>query len=86
MILAFVADEEYLSVGTEVLVREYPADAAILCEPTNLKVCIAHKGFAWIKVEVFGKAAHGSRPDRGIDAIVKAGKFLARIEELGRRS
>ena len=84
VILAFVADEEYLSVGTEVMVREYPADAAILCEPTNLKVCIAHKGFAWIKVEVFGKAAHGSRPDRGIDAIVKAGKFLARIEELGK--
>jgi acetylornithine deacetylase len=86
VILTFVADEEYLSVGTEVLVREYPADAAILCEPTGLKVCIAHKGFAWIKVEVFGKAAHGSRPDRGIDAIVKAGKFLARIEELGKES
>jgi acetylornithine deacetylase len=84
VILAFVADEEYRSLGTEVLVREYPADAAILCEPTNLKVCIAHKGFAWIKVEVFGKAAHGSRPDRGIDAIVKAGKFLARIEDLGK--
>jgi acetylornithine deacetylase len=84
VILAFVADEEYLSLGTEVLVREYPADAAILCEPTNLKVCIAHKGFAWIKVEIFGKAAHGSRPDRGIDAIVKAGKFLTRIEELGK--
>jgi acetylornithine deacetylase len=84
VILAFVADEEYLSAGTEFLVREYPASAAILCEPTNLKVCIAHKGFAWIKVEVFGKAAHGSRPDRGIDAIVKAGKFLVRIEELGK--
>jgi acetylornithine deacetylase len=83
VILAFVADEEYLSLGTEVLVREYPADAAILCEPTGLKVCIAHKGFAWIKVEIFGKAAHGSRPDRGIDAIVKAGKLLVRIEELG---
>jgi acetylornithine deacetylase len=84
VILAFVADEEYRSVGTEILVREYPADAAILCEPTNLKVCIAHKGFAWIKVEVFGQAAHGSRPDRGIDAIVKAGKFLAGIEDLGK--
>jgi acetylornithine deacetylase len=84
VILAFVADEEYFSLGTEVLVREYSADAAILCEPTGLKVCIAHKGFAWIKVEVFGKAAHGSRPDKGIDAIVKAGKFLNRLEELGK--
>ena len=70
-----MADEEYLSAGTEVLVREYSAHAAILCEPTGLKVCIAHKGFAWIKVEVFGRAAHGSRPNKGIDAIVKAGKF-----------
>jgi acetylornithine deacetylase len=83
VILAFVADEEYFSLGTEVLVKKYRADAAILCEPTSLKICIAHKGFAWIKVEVFGKAAHGSRPDRGVDAIVKAGKFLTRIEELG---
>ncbi len=84
VILAFVADEEFRSLGTEVLIKEYLADAAILCEPTGLKVCIAHKGFAWIKVEIIGKAAHGSRPDKGIDAIVKAGKFLSRIEELGK--
>ena len=83
VILAFVADEEYRSIGTEVLIKDFSADAAIICEPTNLKVCVAHKGFAWIKVEIFGKAAHGSRPDKGIDAIVKAGKFLNRIENLG---
>ncbi len=83
VILAFVADEEYLSIGTEMLIKDFSADAAIICEPTHLKVCIAHKGFAWIKVEVFGKAAHGSRPDKGIDAVVKAGKFLGRIENLG---
>lgn len=83
VMLAFVADEEYRSLGTEVLIKDFSADAAIICEPTNLKICIAHKGFAWTKVEIFGKAAHGSRPDKGIDAIVKAGKFLGRIENLG---
>ncbi|MCJ7833491.1 MAG: ArgE/DapE family deacylase, partial [Deltaproteobacteria bacterium] len=83
VILAFVADEEYRSLGTEVLIKYFSADAAIICEPTNLKVCIAHKGFVWTKVEVFGKAAHGSRPNKGIDAIVKAGKFLGQIENLG---
>ncbi len=80
VLIALVADEEYYSRGTEALVREYTADAAVLCEPTHLNICIAHKGFTWGQVEVLGRAAHGSRPDRGIDAIVKAGKFLARLE------
>ena len=82
VILAFVADEEYKSVGTEALTKEYSADAALICEPTNLEIGIAHKGFAWTKVEVFGRAAHGSRPDEGIDAIVKAGKVLTEVDNL----
>lgn len=85
VILALVADEEYASLGMESLLREYSADAAIICEPTNLDIVIAHKGFSWFKVEVFGCSAHGSRSDKGIDAIVKAGKFLTEIETLGRK-
>ena len=80
VIFAFVVDEEYKSKGTETLIKEYDADGAIVCEPTDLKISIAHKGFAWIKVGVFGKAAHGSRPLEGIDAIIKAGKFLSELE------
>lgn len=80
LILAFVADEEYASAGTEMLVRDCHPDAAIICEPTDLNICVAHKGFVWIDVDVVGKAAHGSRFDEGIDAITKAGKLLARIE------
>jgi acetylornithine deacetylase len=83
VILTLVADEEYASIGTEAVVDEYTADAAIICEPTDLAIVTAHKGFAWIKIEIFGHAAHGSLPHRGIDAIVKAGKVLAAIDELG---
>ena len=83
VILALVADEEYASIGTETVVDAYTADAAIICEPTDLDIVIAHKGFAWIKIEIFGHAAHGSLPHRGVDAIVKAGKVLAAIDELG---
>jgi acetylornithine deacetylase len=83
LILTLVADEEYASIGTEAVVDEYTADAAIICEPTDLEIVIAHKGFAWIKIEIFGQAAHGSLPHRGIDAIAKAGKVLAAIETLG---
>jgi acetylornithine deacetylase len=82
VILAFVIDEEYASIGTEELLKEYTADAAIVTEPTDLQIAVAHKGFAWIKVEVYGKAAHGSLPDEGIDAIVKAGQVLVEIENL----
>ncbi|MFX0092846.1 MAG: ArgE/DapE family deacylase [Candidatus Hodarchaeota archaeon] len=84
VILAFVADEEYSSLGTEMLLEGYSTDAAIVCEPTDLQITIAHKGFAWTKVEVFGKAAHGSLPDKGIDAIAKAGRILVEMENLGR--
>lgn len=83
VILACVADEEYASIGTEALVREYSADAAIVCEPSALGLGIAHKGFAWITIDVHGKAAHGSKPEDGVDAIVKAGKVLVGLEELG---
>jgi len=82
VILAFVADEEGMSIGTERVVDEFTADAAIVCEPTNMEIGITHKGFWWMKVEFFGRAAHGSRPDEGIDAIVKAGKFLGAIDGL----
>jgi len=86
IILACVADEEYASLGTETLIKKYSADAAIICEPTDLKITVAHKGFAWAKVEVFGKAAHGSFPDEGVDAIVKAAKFLVEVENLGKHN
>jgi acetylornithine deacetylase len=85
VILGFVADEEYASLGTEVLLRTVRADAGIVCEPTDLGVCVAHKGFVWARVDVAGVAAHGSRPLEGVDAIVKAGKFLAELEALEER-
>src|SRR5947209_9052650 len=73
VIVTAVADEEYASIGTSSLVKRWRADAAIVTEPTELEICTAHKGFAWLEVETEGVAAHGSRPDLGVDAIVKMG-------------
>jgi acetylornithine deacetylase len=84
VLVALVVDEEHKSIGTEKLLDEYTADAAIVCEPTDLKIGIAHKGFIWGEVGVSGKAAHGSRPEEGIDAIMKAGKLLVEIEHFAR--
>jgi acetylornithine deacetylase len=85
VILACVADEEYASSGTEEVLESFTADAAIVTEPSHLEVTLAHKGFAWFDVEIEGRAAHGSRPELGIDAIAKAGHFLVALEELAQR-
>ena len=84
VIVTAVSDEEYASIGTSSIVKRCRADAAIVTEPTELDIYIAHKGFAWLEVETIGTAAHGSRPDLGVDAIVKMGKVLAGLEELDR--
>lgn len=85
VIVTCVGDEEYASLGTEAIVREYRADAAINCEPTGLDLVLAHKGFAWIRASVQGKAAHGSLPWAGVDAITKAGKLLAAVDDMATR-
>lgn len=81
LIVALTADEEHASIGMEALVREgVVADCAIVCEPTELAVMPAHKGFVWITVEFEGVAAHGSRPEVGIDAIRHAAEFLVELD------
>ena len=54
-----------------------------MTEPTALEVRVAHKGFAWLEIDVAGHAAHGSQPQLGVDAIAKSGRVLTGIEDLG---
>lgn len=77
-----VADEEYLSIGSDDLVKQVRADAAIVTEPTDLHLCRAHRGFIWYDVETVGRAAHGSRYTEGIDANMRMGRFLAQLDHL----
>jgi acetylornithine deacetylase len=84
VLVAAVADEEYGSLGTSDLLNHIKVDGAIVTEPTALDVCLAHKGYLWIQVDVSGRAAHGSKFELGIDANMKMGEFLARLSELER--
>jgi len=86
LIVALTADEEHASLGMQALVASgMRADAAVVCEPTSLAVMPAHKGFVWVEAEFRGRAAHGSRPDVGVDAIEHAGLYLAALRVLRRR-
>lgn len=82
IIVCCVADEEHSSLGTEEVLEHFSADAGIVTEPMNLEPTLWHKGFMWLDVTIHGYAYHGSRPDMGIDAIAKAGHFLAALDSL----
>ncbi len=84
LIVAAVADEEHLSLGAEALVRTWRADMAVVTEPTDLRLAVGHKGFAWLEVAVRGRAAHGSRPLEGRDAILRMGRMLSALDTLDR--
>jgi acetylornithine deacetylase len=85
LIVAAVVDEEYASLGADALVTRWRADGAVVTEPTDLQIAIGHKGFAWFEVETRGRAAHGSRPREGRDAILRMGRVLHALEALDRR-
>ena len=85
LVLACVADEEGASIGTEDLIRRHPMDATLVLEPEGLdRIVVEHQGFGWIDVIVHGRAAHGSAPDVGIDAIARMAEVIRRLGELDR--
>lgn len=88
VVVAAVADEEHASIGVQEALVALARDGAplpagaIVTEPTELELVVAHKGFVWLEIEVTGVAAHGSRPHLGVDAIVRAGSVLTALGEL----
>jgi acetylornithine deacetylase len=85
LIVTAVADEELASIGTVAVLERVRADAAIVVEPTELKLAVAHKGFVGFEIETHGVAAHGSRPHLGVDAIAKMGPVLVALKALDKR-
>lgn len=81
VIVCCVSDEEHASMGTAEVLEQLTADAGIVTEPMSMEPTLWHKGFVWMDVTIHGRAYHGSRPELGIDAIAKAGHFLARLDE-----
>jgi acetylornithine deacetylase len=85
LIVTAVADEEALSIGSERIAATVRADAAIVTEPTDMRLAIAHRGFLWLEIETHGVAAHGSRYDLGVDAIARMGPILVALEKFDQR-
>jgi succinyl-diaminopimelate desuccinylase len=80
-----VADEEMSGAhGTNVLLEQgyMDQDAAIVGEASELTVMLAERGGAWVTATARGRAAHGSRPHEGVNAITSMSRFLLAIEDI----
>lgn len=88
ILLTFVSDEEDKSTGMEYLVEDWLPDISpapvggIFLEPTEEDIGVCHKGFTWYELTVTGKAAHGSRPEQGIDAIAPLRSALQALSDI----
>jgi acetylornithine deacetylase len=85
LIVLLTADEEHASLGMAAAVSRVSADLAVVCEPTGLAVMPAHKGFVWVTATFEGRAAHGSLPEEGIDAIRHAALFVSELDRYSAR-
>jgi acetylornithine deacetylase/succinyl-diaminopimelate desuccinylase-like protein len=88
LLLAAVADEEGVSIGSEHLAAQHRSgqheiDAAIVIEPQPTEhLVVEHQGFGWIDVIAHGVAAHGCVPEIGVDAIVHLAEVITRLHRL----
>jgi len=81
IILAGLVDEEHAQAGARALAASgLQADLAIVGEPTRCQVVTAHKGSLWLQLETRGKAAHGARPDLGINAVHRMARIVDWLE------
>lgn len=79
--VAAVVDEEYSYRGVVKLCEGLTAHAAIVAEPTELKVVVASKGVLRWRIRTRGRAAHSSKPHLGVNAIQHMTRVLLALEE-----
>ncbi|GFH41866.1 succinyl-diaminopimelate desuccinylase [Lactococcus hodotermopsidis] len=78
------AGEETAAIGSGALVSDGlvdDIDALIIGEPTDLGIAVAHKGALWPRITTYGKTAHGSMPNTGVNAIEHMLLVLAKFKE-----
>lgn len=79
-----VGDEEVGSRGARHLLETWRPDAAIVGEPTGLRLLTAHKGSVRPVVEITGRSAHAAAPEKGINSIEALGDLLPLLREYSR--
>ena len=91
VVVSLTCDEELGQLGACDLVSRFGSgdrllgdlpDMAIVAEPTQLDVVVAHKGVLRWKIETRGLAVHSSRPDQGMNAIYAMAEIVGGLQQL----
>jgi putative selenium metabolism hydrolase len=56
-------------------------DCVVICEPSDNKITLGHKGKAQISIKTHGVSAHGSAPEKGVNAIYEMAEIIRRVEK-----
>lgn len=81
IVFAATMDEEHAFHGAAHLCKHLTADAAIVAEPTDLRMVVASKGCLRWRVTVAGRAAHSSKPHLGVNAISRMARLIVMLED-----
>jgi acetylornithine deacetylase/succinyl-diaminopimelate desuccinylase family protein len=73
-------DEEHSYQGVLKLRENLKAAAAVVAEPTEMRLVVASKGCVRARIRVFGRAAHSSKPELGVNAITQMARVLQELE------
>ena len=65
--------------------RDIKPDYCIICEPCDNVITLGHKGKAQIRITTRGLSAHGSAPEKGINAVYEMAEIISRVEELNEK-
>ena len=84
---SFTFDEETACQGAPILINELKkkginSGICIVGEPTNMKIVDAHKGCYEYTTHFEGLAGHGSKPDKGVNAVEFAVRYINKLMEL----
>ncbi|NPV41923.1 MAG: YgeY family selenium metabolism-linked hydrolase [Anaerolineae bacterium] len=81
-----IFEEDCDGVGLDLLLADsrIQPDYAVVCEPSNNRIAIGHKGKAQIILKTKGVSAHGSAPEKGVNAIYEMAEIIRRVDQTNR--
>ena len=88
IIMCVPCDEEGMMIGIKHFIEKGWAngvDGAIICEPEENQLCVSQKGAMRIKIQVYGKQAHGAMPLTGVNPNTRMAKIIVALDELEQR-
>ncbi len=85
ILFAATAGEETDSCGAKRFIKRYRPNlqnpvGVVIAEPTGMTILRAHRGILWLRVQTFGKTAHGSTPEAGINAVLKMNTLINQLQ------